>query len=170
MPTNSTSMPGPTRSVRRRCSQLLIAPCRAFQQQEAEWRQVETERINVAVRGYRLGEHDTGVSDIAAAVRTAVAVDDFVVCAGRRNTDAVAVAWNRREVENGDDELSCRRAAQKGDDTVLVIIAVDPVESVRLEVHFVQRRFPCIDAIEILDESSETAVQRIVQQVPVETE
>src|SRR5436190_17795862 len=106
----------------------------------------------MSVRGDRLAEHDPRITDVAAAVRAAVAVEQLVEGAGRRHTNPIAVARYRREVQNGDDVFAGGRSSLKRDDAVLVVVTVDPVEAGRIEVQLVQRRLAAVNAIQVGDE------------------
>src|SRR5690606_6631391 len=76
---------------------------------------------------------------------------------------------DRREAENDDEELAgIGSAASEGDHARLVIVAVDPVEALRIEINVVEGRLVAVDSVQIANETLKAAVQRLVHQVPVE--
>src|SRR5436190_826715 len=76
-----------------------------LEQETAEWRQREPQRVEEAVRRNRLGAESPAIAHIAAAIDRGVAVHQFPVEAGSRHADPVAVTRDRSEVEHQHDEV-----------------------------------------------------------------
>src|SRR5581483_6735805 len=99
----------------------------------------QPDRLLEAVGGDRFAGGAAAVADIASAVQTGVAVEDFGVPAGLRDADSILQARNRREIEDHHDEIAdVARVSDDRDDAVLVVVAVDPAEGVRIEITLVQ--------------------------------
>src|SRR5262249_31097417 len=87
------------------------------------------------------GPHRTAVTDIGAAVRHGIAVEQLAPGTGHGDAHAIVGTWNRREV--GDDRDAVVRVArptQKGEDTAVSVVALQPFEARPVEIHLMQRR------------------------------
>ena len=72
-------------------------------------------------------------------VHGGVAVEQLGVVAGGRHADAIVVPRDRRPVQHGDQAVvGIGGLANEGNDTRLVIVAVNPLETGAVEVAFVQ--------------------------------
>lgn len=89
------------------------------------------------------------VAHVTAAIVGRITVEDFAIHAPGGNTDAVADAWHRGEVEDNQHEAAVSGAAKVADDGLLGILAIDPVEAFGGEVELVQRRDIFVAVIQI---------------------
>ena len=98
----------------------------------------QADRVGPAVPGDRLG-HDSGsVAHVAATVEHRIAVEDFLVPAEFGHAQAISAPDDRREVAAHDDEVArvfCPAEVTQG--TVLIVVAIDPLEARRIEVDLV---------------------------------
>src|SRR4051794_11379559 len=94
-----------------------------------------------------------GAADIplaAAAVEGGVAVEQLGPVAAPGDADAVIVLRVGREIADDQGEFAARpRLAEHAEDAVLGIVAVDPLEAVRLAIELVQRRLAAIERVEV---------------------
>ena len=140
-----------------------------FEKQKAERGKVEPHGVFVSVGCDRLREDHAAIADIAAAVHVAVAVQQLEVGSTRRNAYPIAFAGDRREIRDRDKKiLAVLRAAYERYDAVLAVVAVNPLESGRIEVDLVQRMLGPVDAVQILDELPQALVQRLIQRMPIQ--
>src|SRR5262249_20617977 len=140
-----------------------------FEEQASKRRYDEPHGMIEAMRGDRLAGDAAGVADIAAAVDLRVAVEELGVPAWNRYADAVLRPGHRREVEDHHEKIAAvARIANDRDNAVLVVIAIDPPEALRIEVALVERRLRAVAPVEIAHVSMERLVLRLIQQVPVE--
>src|SRR5690349_1258395 len=122
-----------------------------------------------AVIGYGFGHHPAAVAHVAAAVNRAVAVQELTVPAALGHADAIDGTRYGREVDDGDGEVvRIAGPADERDDTVFVVVAVDPAETARFEIHFVERPLTLIGVIQILDPLLQSRVLRVLEQIPIE--
>src|SRR5690606_2872919 len=119
--------------------------------------------------GHLLGDYPAGVAEITPTVKLGVAVDKLTVPAGTGDADAVIMPWNGREVADHHHlVLRIVSFAHEGQDGVLHVVKVDPLEALVRGVLLPERRSSPVDAIEVLDEVLKATMQRPFQQVPVE--
>src|SRR6202030_1623247 len=82
------------------------------------------------------------ISYVGASIDGGVGVQGFLVEAGLRDSDAVARANHRGRVQNDDKKiLRAFAAANKGEDAVIGVVAIQPLKAAPIEIHFVQSRF-----------------------------
>src|ERR1700693_5320820 len=92
----------------------------------------------------------TCVALIAPAVEGRITIENFVIDAGRRNTDAIAGAHDGREITNADQFAAAGRCdPHEGDYVLIRVVRIDPLETRGLMIRFPQRGLGAIDAIEI---------------------
>ena len=110
------------------------------------------------------------VLDAAAAEGLVVRVEYLDVAALLRHADAVAMADLRREVADGDEVVGrVLRLADEGDDAVLVVVAVDPLEAIPVEVDLPECLVVAIEFIECAAVLEHLLVHRVLlRQMPVE--
>src|SRR5712664_1315728 len=109
------------------------------------------------------------VADVRTAVVDAVSVHDFTVQAGVRDTKTITTADDRRGVDDGDDEIfGVFPAANKGENTVVRIVGVNPLETVPVKFDLMQGRFRGVEMIEVGDELLDAAMGIVLEQVPVQ--
>ena len=75
------------------------------------------------------------VDDAAPAKLLQIGVEHLDIGTFRRHADAVAVAHLGGKVMDADEEIAALLGApHEGDDAVLIIVAVDPLEAVPVEI------------------------------------
>ena len=75
------------------------------------------------------------IDDTTPAKLLQIGVEHLDVGALRRHTDAVAVTHLGGKVMNADEEIAALLGApHEGDDAVLIVVAVDPLEAVPVEI------------------------------------
>src|SRR5260370_26889750 len=90
----------------------------------------------------------TCIALIAPTVHRRVAVEDFGIDTGRRNTDAIAGAHDGSEITYADQFAATRRRDTHEGDYVLVgVVRIDPLETCGLMIRFPQRGLGAIYAI-----------------------
>ncbi len=131
--------------------------------------QCETDRVGAAVPGNLVGHHTRSVAHVAAAVIHRVAVEDFFVPTGLRYAQPVTLADDRREVATDQDEISrILGPPQEAQRTILIVVAIDPLEARRIEVDLMQGRFAAVDLVHVGHEALQSAVRFPLQQVPLQ--
>jgi len=117
----------------------------------------------------RVGCHDSAsVADVTAAVHVSVRIQPLQVEASLRDPHAVSVADFRGEIADDDRDIVGRAPpAEETDDAFLPVRAVDPFESGRLAIAFVQRRQLPVHRIQIAYEPLYSRMERIGKQMPV---
>ena len=110
------------------------------------------------------------ILDTAAAEGLIIRVEHLDVTALLRHADAVIVADLRREVADGDDVVGrVLRLADEGDDAVLVVVAIDPLEAIPVEVDLPERLVVAVELVERAAVLEHLLVHRILlRQMPVE--
>src|SRR5262245_37153310 len=112
---------------------------------------------------YRNCLYATEVSHVAATVVTRVAVQNLLPVSTAWGTKPIAVT--RYGCEIADDENDGRARfpfANQSHRTAIGIVTIDPFETCRMAIHFVQCRLAAIKAIEVLHPPLESGMQRIV--------
>ena len=83
-----------------------------------------------------LALQDTVILHAAAAKSRIVRIQNLDVIALCRHADAIVMTHFRRKVADDNNEFATVfRAAKEGNNAVLIVIAVDPLEPIPLEVH-----------------------------------
>src|ERR1035438_6949585 len=89
------------------------------------------------------------IPDVPSAVHRGVSVQALPIHAALRHSDAVILMCDAACVEDDDQERSAARiAAQKGDDRVLPVGAIDPFETGRFGIAPVECGRLSIEAVE----------------------
>src|SRR5260221_6190577 len=126
--------------------------------------------MRAILSGGVFGVEAAKIADAGAAVVCGVGVENFFVKATGRNADAVIAANDGRGVEDDHEKIIViAGAADKGDDAVVAVVAVDPFETGPFEIDFVKRGLLREEAIQIRDKSFDAAVQIVLQEMPVQT-
>src|SRR6266446_778956 len=119
--------------------------------------------MRTALGGDMGGQQSADVANIRTAVVGGVGVHDFTVQAGVRDAEAVATADDRRGVDDGDDEIfGIFSAANKGENTVVRIVGVNPFETVPVKFDLMQGRFRGVEMIEVGDELLNAAMGELL--------
>lgn len=80
----------------------------------------------------------TLVAHSASAVVTGIAIEQLTIEAVRRYSDSVVVPWNRCEVAcHHYGFRCCLRLSGIGKDALIVILAINPGETLRVAIHFI---------------------------------
>src|SRR3989338_5859563 len=125
-----------------------IGALRFFEEQHAQRRQGKRETVRPAVPAGVPGVRAAAVAHAAAVVFLRVAIEDLFPEAALRNADFIILAGDRREVTHNNDRFlrvlplaaqggKARRVlplAQKTQNAVLPVVAVDPFETVLLKI------------------------------------
>src|SRR5690349_7161441 len=144
-------------------SDLLLA----LEIERGQRRQAQGQGILEPHPRHRLGHHAAAIAIIAARVVFGVAVEDFAVITGLGDAHAIILARHRCEIRDDHNEfLPVSRPPDEGEHAVIGIVAVDPLKSLPLEIHFVQRRFPPVGGVQIGHQMLQPLMLGITQQVP----
>src|SRR6266849_7075361 len=109
------------------------------------------------------------VADVRTAVVDAVSVHDFTVQAGVRDTKTITAANDRRGIDDCDDEIfGIFSAANKGENTVVRVVGVNPFETVPVKFDLMEGGLGGIKMIEVSDELLDAAMGIVLEQVPVQ--
>ena len=96
-----------------------------------------------------VGREDPGsIPDIASRVIGGIAIKNFIIFRKLRHADPIVIPYNRCKVAaNYQKIIRISPAAKITDRAVLVIVAVNPLESLRLEIHLIKCRFTPVNSI-----------------------
>ena len=109
------------------------------------------------------------VANVRTTVVGSVGVHDFLVEAGIGDAEAVAAADDRCGVDDCDDEIfGLFAAANKGENTVVRIVGVNPFETVPVKFDLMEGGLGGIEMIEVGDELLDAAMGIVLKQVPVQ--
>ena len=119
--------------------------------------------------GHRLGGDSAAQTDITAAIESGIGVEQFPVRPAPRHAQAVAVAHQRGEIDDADDEIVGVGAnAPPGQHRVVAVVTVDPGEAMAVAVQLAQRRLFLQQPVEVPHTGLQAAMQGIVQQMPIQ--
>ena len=122
--------------------------------------------MGVAVKRHTLRHNSpTRIADIATAIERGVGIDDFPIGPRLRYADAVAVPRYWGEVAYGNDQEVFRvlRFADEGKHALFSVAVVDPFETARLEIDFMQRGIFAVGAVQIAYQRLHAFMQMIVE-------
>jgi hypothetical protein len=123
-----------------------------LQEDGSEWGEGHWQRLFAAHVRYWFGVNTAHIADIGAPVDCRVRVQDLLIEAMPRRTNAVAFAHHRRRIDDDDHYVVRAFAmANEGEGTVVGIVAVDPLETVPVEVNLMQRGLSGVESIQIGD-------------------
>src|SRR5262249_4724714 len=109
------------------------------------------------------------VANVGPAISGAIGVEHFFVEAGERNADDVPFADDRSGVENDyDDVIGIAAGAEEGEDAVVAVVAVDPLEAVPVEIDLVEGGFGGDQVIQVANELLNASVGAELEKMPVE--
>src|SRR5262245_62512743 len=120
------------------------------------------------VRRNRLGVEPACIADVAAAICGGVAVQELLVVAELRHTDAIAAPDDRGPVQDDDEPVvGTSGMTNERNHARLVVIAIDPLESGRIEIQLEQGRLRTVQTVEIHDEPLEPGMEWTLEEMPV---
>src|SRR5438876_1634976 len=129
----------------------------------------EVQRVGAAVPALLLGLQTAAIAVAAAAVVRGVAVERLAPQARPRDADAVVADDAGQEMADDEDRrLVASAFAQECEDLIVVVVAVDPLETGRLAVAFVQRGQLRVSLVEVAHPVLDSTVGWLVEQMPVE--
>src|SRR5678816_1369929 len=105
---------------------LRLVPLEA---DDGERREADDEAMAFALPADPIRPLAAEVADVAAAVGLGVGVEDFFIPAFARHSYPVAFADDGGGVDDEDEDLASAAAAQEGDDGVVGVVEVDPLEA-----------------------------------------
>src|SRR5438552_4070020 len=156
---------------------VIVAPCTkpsdpislVLQEHNRQGRQSEGQGVEATMAGNRAGFQAAQVALLAAAVLSSVTVQRLFPEAATRDPHLIVVAEHRREVAD-DQNTSVRRApcAEKAEDTVLGVVAIDPVKPSRGTVLFVEGRLTAVELVQILYPALQAGMGSMRKQVPLQ--
>ena len=124
-----------------------------FQVGDGKRREGEAEGEGAALAGVVGGGLAADVADVGATVVGSVGVENFFVEAGAGDTDDVAFADHGSGVHDDYDEVVFSFTfAQEGKHAVIAVVAIDPFETLPVEIDFVESGFGGEKVIEIGDQ------------------
>src|SRR5262249_50753434 len=92
------------------------------------------------------------IADVRTAVRTGVGVKNFLVKAGARNADEVALADDRRSVDHDDDQVVRILAeTNEGNHAVIAVVGIDPGKTVPVEIDMVESGLGSHEMVQVAD-------------------
>ena len=114
--------------------------------------------------------HQTGVvADIASAVIGSIGIEHFLVPATRGHANSVVVPHYRCKVTSHHHKVRWVGAASQVDeDTVVVVVAIDPLETRMIEILLMQGGFRAIQLVQVGDESLNSLMGLPLQEIPLE--
>src|SRR5687767_5401492 len=127
------------------------------------------DRMISPVRRYGMRAHAAVVADAAAAVVGRIRVDELAPITLARDTDEIVLPRHRREVaDDENDVFGVARFADERHRALLGVAAVDPLETVRVEVELIKGRLGRVDAVQIGHPVHEAAVLGVLEHPPFE--
>src|SRR6267142_6607444 len=115
---------------------------------DAERGQSEFGGVRFAVAFMLSGNYAAHIADIAAAVHSGVAVDDFAPFAWFGKPNAIAETRNRSQVKNHSNGLfAFGILANEGGDAGFAVGSVDPIKALWIEIVFPERGFSKIQLV-----------------------
>src|SRR5690242_1992674 len=112
----------------------------------------------------------TEIAHAAAAINGRVGVDDLPPVSRERNAEKVILARHGREIAGDENHLLAVAAlADVRECALLGVAAVDPLETVRVEVELVERGLGRVDTIEIGNPAHQPRMLAILEHPPLET-
>src|SRR5919202_1031195 len=138
------------------------------QKDRSEWGQRQTQAVRPACPRLVAGPDLAVVTDVAARVQARVGVQHLAPRSARRHADTVLVSRDRCEIAHHHQHVvRVATFAQESKDAVLVVVRLEPVESVPVEIHFVQRRMRAVHAVEVRHTALESALKWVLKEVPI---
>jgi len=148
--------------------ETLIQPLIGHECNQSQRRQLDLDGVVAALPGEGVGGDTVLVTDIAASVSFGIGIEDFAVKARLRHPDAVTGADHGSGVHGEDETWAIGGFAQEGDDAVVGVVEIDPLETIVGVIEFVEGRVFLVDLVKMLDQPAEARVQRKLGEVPVE--
>src|SRR5262249_51116604 len=109
------------------------------------------------------------VPDVAAAIDPGIGVENLAPASEERNFHPVIPIDLRGEIDHDEATLVGLTAlAQPGEDAAVGVMHDQPFETGGIAIELVQRRQAAVEAIEIADQGLDAAMQRPLEQMPVE--
>src|ERR1700730_7465499 len=106
----------------------------------SEWGQRHPGGLRKSVPAYVLGLHGAQVSLAAAAVERRVGIEHFVPASGERQADAKVVVDHWREIGDArDSRVAVRVITNEGDDVLVCVAGVYPLEALRAVIQLEER-------------------------------
>src|SRR5260370_1474611 len=122
-----------------------------------------------ALGGVRGGWLAARFATVDAAIMRGVGVHDFAIEARLGNAETIALADDRRSVDDRDNEVfGFLATADERKNTVVGVVGVDPFETVPVKVDLMERGFGGVKVVEIADKALDAAVGIVLEQVPIQ--
>src|SRR3954464_15266167 len=140
---------------------------RGAEPEDAERGQGDDGREGLVVPAAILRRELPHVPDAAAGVVRRVRIQQLDPVAARGQADAIALAWNRREVRDAHDlALPVLREPHEREAVVHRVVRLEPAEAVAREVDLPERRLVAIDRVEVAHEIPHPAVIGVLEEPP----
>ena len=149
------------------CASALARGFRG-QYQTGQGRQGDFDGVFEVHPGPGFGFHPSGIAEIAAAIAFGVGVEDLPVETALGDADSVVAAWYRGEVEHDHQRIAVAVPTQEAQYRLGGIVAIDPGESIPLEVLLVQFGPLAVAVVEVAHQALYSLVLGPFQEVPVE--
>src|ERR1700688_549247 len=109
------------------------------------------------------------ITKIAASVNSSVGVQDLFVPTVSRRSDTVSMSGNRGRVDGEQQGGTGSPLADECENAVVGVVQIDPLKSSITIIILGKRRFALVKEIKMLDQLSNTSVQGILKQMPIDT-
>ena len=97
-------------------------------------------------------ENARAIADIASIVIGGIAIEDLFVAGEFRHTNVIIIANNGRKITADDQKITrIARSTKIANGAVLIIVAINPFEALRIKIHLMERRFATVYSIQISD-------------------
>ena len=119
----------------------------------------------------RLARRDLAaeIAYIRASIIGGVRVQDFLVKAGLRGADAVALTNNGRGVEDDEEQVfGLFSVAGEGENAVVGVVGVQPLETLPNKINLMQSGLGGEKLIQVANEVLDAAMRIVLEQVPIE--
>src|SRR4029077_14186333 len=101
--------------------------------------QSEVKRVRSSVRGNLFCNDTSEIPHSAASIEDGIAVQFLRPIAAPRNADPVGLPRHGRKVANDEHSFKWRFSeTHKADDAAIVVVAIDPLETFPVVIHFVK--------------------------------
>ena len=111
----------------------------------------------------RTGFSPSRISQATPLIACRIAVQDFPPEARSRDSDPVALSWDRREVADHEEEIIRGfPSAQETDDALFPVMKVDPLKSVPGKIELVQGAFRPVKMVQIFHPLLNPLLKRVL--------
>src|ERR1700749_2208293 len=129
-----------------------------FKGNHSEWRQIDADRVALTLPGDGIRVDTAEVTDVTAAVRFCIRIQDFFVPTFTGGSDPISVTRNRGSVDGENEDRAILGFTKITNDAALGVMEIDPVKTFVRIIQLPQCRLSLIEVIQVLDEALQAGV------------